>query len=101
MALGAAFLPPALLGLLAGWGVLRRRQWGRALAFVLAALALLLGLLWVCGGNGEPVDLALGGVQILYGIFATVVLTRRGAEFSRRTTQPPSIQPAAQVGLSS
>jgi len=42
--LGIAFLVQGLLGLLAGSGVLLRKQWGRILTFILAILAILLGL---------------------------------------------------------
>ena len=90
IALGVAFLPLALLGLAAGCGVLYRRRWGRTLTFTLAALALLLGLVWVGGGDGDAIDLVLGGGQILYGVIGIVVLTRKAGEFSSlsHTTAP-------------
>jgi hypothetical protein len=97
IAFGIAYLTLGLLGLAAGCGIVRRRQWGRALGFALAALSLVLGLFWVGGGDGEATDLALGGGQILYGVLAAAVLTRRGAEFSRPTPPPRSTQSAAPV----
>jgi hypothetical protein len=45
--IGVSFLPLGILGLLAGLGVLLRTQWGRILTFIFAALAVLLGLLWL------------------------------------------------------
>src|SRR5437773_11016284 len=46
----------ALLGLLAGAGVLRGRAWGRVLTRVMAVLAMLFGLLWAWGSDSEPLD---------------------------------------------
>jgi hypothetical protein len=80
---GLAVLGLAILGLLAGLGVLLRKQWGRVLTFTVAVLALLLGLLWVVGSDGDTTDIAIGAVQILYGIPAFVILIVNGAEFSR------------------
>jgi hypothetical protein len=80
---GVAFLPLGLLGLLAGAGVLLRNQWGRILAFVLAVLAILLGLVWLGGGDGNVTEIALGAAQVLYGILALAVLIRQREEFSR------------------
>jgi hypothetical protein len=79
--LGIAFLVQGLLGLLAGSGILLRKAWGRILTFILAVLAILLGLVWVSGGDAT--DIALGAAQVLYGILAFVILIRKGAEFSR------------------
>ena len=79
--LGIAFLVQGLLGLLGGSGVLLRRPWGRILTFILAVLAILLGLAWVSGG--EAADIALGAAQVLFGILAFVILIRKGAEFFR------------------
>jgi hypothetical protein len=80
---GVALLVQGAIGLLAGLGVVMRRPWGRALTFLLAILAVLWGLLFV-SANQEPIDLALGAAQILYGILAFVVLIKDGADFSRR-----------------
>jgi hypothetical protein len=80
---GAVFLLLGILALLAGLGVLWRKQWGRILAFIVAAVAILLGLVWVGGSDQEVFDIAVGAVQILYGILAFVVLIMNGVEFSR------------------
>jgi hypothetical protein len=81
--LGGAFLLPAFLGLLAGWGVLLRKQWGRILAFIVAVVAILLGLLWVSGSDPDANAIAIGAAQLLYSILAFVILIVKGAEFSR------------------
>jgi hypothetical protein len=81
--LGLAVLPLAILGLLAGLGVLLRKQWGRVLTFTVAVVAILLGLLWVVGSDWDTTDIAVGAVQILYGSLAFVVLLKKRAEFSR------------------
>src|SRR5262245_17932726 len=75
VAVGAAIVPLGLLGLLAGSGALLRKQWGRVLTFVLAGLAILLGLVWVGGGDRDATDIAIGAPQVLYGILAPVILT--------------------------
>ena len=80
---GAAFLLPGILGLLAGLGVLLRKPWSRILTFILAVVAILLGLVWVGGSDQEVNEIAIGAVQILYGILAFVVLLLHGVEFSR------------------
>ena len=79
--MGVCFLPLGFLGLLAGLGVLLRKQWGRILTFILAALAILLGLTWV--GDRDATHIAIGVAQVLYGIFAFVILIRNRTEFSR------------------
>ena len=81
--LGGAFLLPALIGLLAGLGVLLRKRWGLILALILAVMSMLLGLLWVAGSSQEVSEIAVGVVQMLYGIVACVVLLTCRAEFSR------------------
>lgn len=83
VAIGVAFLPLSLLGLAAGSGALLRQQWGRILTFILAVLAILLGLIWAVGGDREAADLAFGAAQISYGILAFLVLIGKGAEFIR------------------
>jgi hypothetical protein len=82
IAIGVAFLPLGLAGLLGGLGALLRKQWGRILTFILAVLAILLGPLWAVGGDQDATDIALGAAQVLYGILAFVILIRKGAEFS-------------------
>jgi hypothetical protein len=80
---GAAFLLLGVLVLLAGVGLLWRKQWGRVLTFLLAVAAILLGLAWALGGDQDARDVALGATQVLYGILAFVILIQKGAEFSR------------------
>jgi hypothetical protein len=80
---GAVFLLLGILVLLAGVGLLWRKQWGRVLTFILAVVAILLGLAWALGGDQGARDVALGATQILYGILALVILIQKGAEFSR------------------
>jgi hypothetical protein len=83
IAVGVAFLPLSLPGLLAGSGALLRKQWGRILTFSLAVLTILLGLLWLGGGDQDVTDIAIGGAPLSYGILAFVILIRKGAEFTR------------------
>ena len=83
-AVGVALMVQGGLALLAGVGVLRRRQWGRALGILVAVLAVVWGLLFLAGSrDGGAAGIALGIAQVLYGVFALVVLIRQGAEFSR------------------
>jgi hypothetical protein len=79
---GLAFLPACILGLLAGLGIMLRKQWGLVLAFILAGLAILLGLLWVGGSDQDFPEIGVGAAQLLYGIMAFVLITK-GAEFWR------------------
>ena len=86
IAVGIFFLLLAVPVLLAGLGVLWRKQWGRSLTSIVAVLAILLGLLWVSGVEDvlqDATDLAVGLIQILYGILALVILSLKRAEFSR------------------
>jgi len=83
---GIAFLPAGILGLLAGYGVLLRKEWGRILALILAVLAILLGLIWISGVEDIVQDakvFVLGASQILYGVVAFLILLTKGDEFSR------------------
>jgi len=82
IAVGVAFLPLSILGLLAGAGIVLRKQAGRILAFVFAVLVILLGLIWATGGDQDAMDIALGAGQVLYGILAFVLLIRMRGEFS-------------------
>jgi hypothetical protein len=76
-------------GLLAGLGVLWRKQWGRILTFILAILAVIVGLLLLnanmqdAGGDGALIS--FGAAEILFGILASVSLIKHGAEFFRQT----------------
>jgi hypothetical protein len=83
IAIGIAFLPLCVLGLLGGMAVLLRKQWGRIVTFFVAALAILLGLVWVGGGDKDTTDIAVGTVQLIYGIAAFVILIGKGAEFRK------------------
>jgi hypothetical protein len=88
---GVLFLLLGLLVLLAALGILWRKQWGRILTFLVAALAILLGLLWLSGVQDVVQDataLALGVAQVLYGILALVVLGMNRADFSGQPTGP-------------
>jgi hypothetical protein len=104
--IGLGFLMPGFLGLLAGSGVLMRKQWGRILTFMFAVPVILLGLLWVSGVQDAVQDstvVVVGATQILYGILAFVTLIMNRAEFSwnskpslttrkSRLTVPPARQ---------
>ena len=79
--LGVLFLLQGVLGLLAGWGVLKRKRWGRLLTFPLAVLAVMWGLAFQEANSNSSI--ALGAAQLLYGAFALVVLIRNGDKFSR------------------
>jgi hypothetical protein len=87
--IGALLLLQGVVGILAGLGVLWRKQWGRIVTFILAILAILWGLLFIsgafegCSFEQGPTNIVVGGVQLLYGILALVILIQRGAEFSR------------------
>jgi hypothetical protein len=89
-ALGVAFVPQGILEMLAGLGVLLRKQWGRILTFIVAVLAILWGL--ACLGAykqdtaANTVFLASGAAQILYGILVFVVLIQKRTEFSQLRT---------------
>lgn len=82
--IGVAFVLFGVLSVIAGIGVLRRKGWGRILALILAGLAVLTGapaLLVGSDGSGTATDIALVVTQLVYGVFALVVLATRGAEF--------------------
>jgi hypothetical protein len=81
---GALFLAQGVLGLLAGWGVLGRKPWGRVLALILAALAVLWGLLSLGAYAKGATYIVLGAAQLLYGTLAFIILIRSGQEFSGR-----------------
>jgi hypothetical protein len=78
--IGIAFLPLGTLGLLAGLGVLLRKEWGRTLTLFFAAVAFLLGLVWVSGAENvvqDATDVWVGAAQLLYGILAFLFLILR------------------------
>jgi hypothetical protein len=77
IAIGIAFLPLGTLGLLAGLGVLLRKEWGCILTLFFAALAIMLGLLWVSGVENvlqDATDVWIGAAQLLYGTLAFLFL---------------------------
>jgi hypothetical protein len=88
---GIAFLPPGLLALCAGVGTLLRKQWGRILTYVVAVMAILLGLVWVIGSDQDLTDIAVGAAQILYGVLAFCILTLNCAEFYRPAAGGPRL----------
>lgn len=79
---GWLLLVPALLGLVAGLGLLLRKQWGRFLGFSFAGVAMLLGVILLARGAQEFEDVALGTVQVLFAILVGIVLVLKGAVFS-------------------
>jgi hypothetical protein len=88
---GVLFLVLGILDLVAAFGVFLRKPWGRILTFVMAALAVVFGLLWLSGVRDvtqDATDLAIGVVQILYAIVAILVLTVKGGEFESRLARP-------------
>jgi hypothetical protein len=76
--IGAAFLVQGVAGLFAGGGVLSSRPWGRGLALVFAVLAVLWGLAFLGLSRGDATLIALGAVQLLYGVFALASLLKGG-----------------------
>jgi hypothetical protein len=74
--IGIVLLLLGVAWMLAGLGVLRRQQWGRILTYILAVLAILIGLGSLTAG------LVPGVVLVLYGIPALRVLIRNSVEFS-------------------
>ena len=86
--IGALLLLQGVMGILAGLGVRWRKQWGRILTFLLAVLAILWSLLIIGGAFAGAFEqgvtfLAVGAAQLLYGILAFVILSKKGTEFSR------------------
>jgi hypothetical protein len=79
---GVALLLQGVPGMLAGLGVLFRKQWGRRLTLILAVLAFLWGLASLGVSQTAPY-IAFGVTQILYSGLAFVILIRNSAEFSR------------------
>jgi hypothetical protein len=64
-----------------------RRHRGRILAFILAVLAILWGLLSLAAFNpdasGNAPLIAFGVAQLVYGAVVLLILIKNGAEFSR------------------
>ena len=85
--IGVVVLLLGVPGMLAGFGVLWRKQWGRILAFVFAVLVIMVGLLALSAYNrdaaGNATFIAFGAAEILYGILALVVLIMNGVAFVR------------------
>jgi hypothetical protein len=74
--IGTASLLMGLFAILAGIGTLYRTIWGRVLAMVTAVIAVLMGILFIWGGKQDVAGIALGSVQIVYGIGTIMVLSR-------------------------
>jgi hypothetical protein len=83
LVIGIASLSLGIFGVLAGFGVLLRRAWGRVFAFIQAVLGILCGLAFLSAYDQGAALIALGAPQVLYGILALVVLVKDRAEFSR------------------
>ena len=83
--IGVGFLLLGLAGMLAGLGILWRKQWGRVLAFIMAVLSVMVGGLVSLSAYKQDAagNAAFGATEILYGILAFVVLIKNGAAFSR------------------
>jgi len=87
-AAGALSLLQGVLGLVAGWGVLARKPWGRVLTLILAGLATLWGLLSLGASAHGAAYIVLGAAQLAYGTLAFAILIRSGSDFSGRHTNP-------------
>ena len=83
---GVLFLVHGVLGLLAGWGVLRRKSWARVLTLILSGLAILWGVLSLGAYAKSATYIVLGAAQLLYGTLAFIVMIRSGQEFSKQRT---------------
>ena len=81
--LGIVFLMLGMGGVLAGLGVILRKQWGRILTFIIAVVASLSGLTCVSDFDQATTDIAIGAAQFLYGILTFVILIKYRADFSR------------------
>src|SRR5205823_6038459 len=80
---GVLFVLPGMLGVAGGLGVLFKKQWGRVLTFLVAAVAILSGVAVVAVSDVDVSSTTLGAAQIVYGVAAFVVLIRKADEFSR------------------
>lgn len=83
--IGLAFLLFGVLMFLAGLGIIWRNEFARIVALILAVFVVLLGLVLAIGGNRDAESIAIGAVQICYGILAFVALISRRVEFGRRS----------------
>ena len=89
--LGVLFLAVGILDLVAAFGVFLRKQWGRVLTLVMAAPAVVFGLLWLSGVQDvtqDATDLAIGVGQILYALVAILILTVKRGEFASPLARP-------------
>jgi hypothetical protein len=84
---GGLFIVPGVLGVAGGLGVLFRKQWGRVVTFLVAAVAILWGVAFVALSDPGGMLIALGLIQIVYGVVAFVLVIRRGGEFRRDVTE--------------
>jgi hypothetical protein len=71
----------AVLRIVGGIGVLRRKRWGRTLTIVMASISILIALLQLLGLN--PISLLIAALEITYIIMAFVILlnAQNAAEF--------------------
>lgn len=79
IALGIAYLLLGVMLLVAGYGVMNRRSWGRVLTLVLGAIAGILAVLALASGEWFG-----GTANLAYAVFVYVILlnSRYAAEFS-------------------
>ncbi len=85
--IGVASVAAGILGMLAGLGVLWRKQWGRILTVIVAVLALIWSLAfldaYIQDADGKVFMIAFGAAELLYGIVAVVLAIKNGSAFSR------------------
>jgi hypothetical protein len=84
IAIGVGFLLLGILLLLAGLGLLWRNELARILTLILAVFVILLGLVLALVGRHDVATIAVGAVQVIYGILAFVILISRRTEFGQR-----------------
>jgi hypothetical protein len=80
---GICLILAGAAAMVAGLGVLLRKQWGRILTFVVSGLVLLLGLCIVTAYQEGAGVIALGAAHVLYAVLVIVVLGMNGSEFAR------------------
>jgi hypothetical protein len=79
---GVVWLLQGIPSVLAGWGVLLRKQWGRIPTFLVALLAMFWSLFLLFSNDIQLI--VIGAIQFLYGILAFVILIVNRKEFSQR-----------------
>lgn len=85
--IGTVFLVQGATEILAGLGVLWRKPWGRILALVMEGWRIVVGLVSLSAYNPKAAEnagpIAYGAAEILFGVLAVLILTIKGAGFSR------------------